>query len=70
MLGPVVAGFLIDRHLHLEYLALLVLGCAVTAWLSVFRLEPQLDDVANGIRRPTEPVVPDPATPEATRPVT
>lgn len=70
VLGPVVAGFLIDRHLHLEYLGLLVLGCAVTAWLSVVRLEPQLHDAANGVRRSNEPAVTDPATPApgATRP--
>lgn len=69
VLGPVVAGFLIDRDLHLEYLGLLVLGCALTAWLSVVRLEPQLSAVANGLRSPIEPVVTEPAgaEPEAPR---
>jgi MFS family permease len=51
ILGPIVAGFLIGHGLHLEYIAMLVVGCGVTAWLSAVRLEPQLDDVANGIRR-------------------
>ncbi len=51
VLGPVVAGFMIDRGAHLEFLALLIAGCAVVAWLSVFRLEAQLDDVANGVAK-------------------
>jgi MFS family permease len=59
ILGPVVAGFMIDQRLHLEFIAMLVLGCAATAWLSAVRLEPQLDDVANGIARGIEPVVPE-----------
>ncbi len=49
ILGPIVAGFLIDRGLHLQYIAMLIIGCAVTAWLSAVRLEPQLDAVANGL---------------------
>jgi MFS family permease len=51
ILGPVVAGFLIGHRLHLEYLALLIVGCAVTAWLAAVRLEPQLDDASNGLKR-------------------
>jgi MFS family permease len=61
IVGPAAAGFLIGHSLHLEYIALLVLGCGVTAWLSVVRLEPQLDDVANGVVRAApavEPVAP------------
>jgi MFS family permease len=49
ILGPIVAGFMIGHHLHLEYLVLLVAGCAVVGWLSVGRLEGQLDDRANGL---------------------
>ena len=55
ILGPIVAGFLIGHGLHLEYIALLVAGCALTAWLSAVRLEPQLDDVANGIAKADDP---------------
>ncbi|MGO4255532.1 MFS transporter [Marmoricola sp. RAF53] len=60
ILGPIIAGFLIGHHLHLEYLAMLIAGCAVTAWLSAVQLEPQLDDVANGIA----PAGADPVTPD------
>jgi MFS family permease len=49
ILGPIVAGFLIDRGLHLAYVALLVAGCGLTAWLAQVRLEPQLDPTANGL---------------------
>jgi MFS family permease len=56
IVGPVVAGFMIDRGAHLEFLVLLVVGCALVAWLSVVRLEGQLDDVANGVVPATEPV--------------
>ena len=49
ILGPIVAGFMIGHGLHLEFIAMLVLGCGLTAWLSAVRLEPQLDDVANGV---------------------
>jgi MFS family permease len=49
ILGPIVAGFLIGHHLHLEYLAVLVAGCGLVAWLAVARLERQLDDRANGL---------------------
>jgi hypothetical protein len=52
VLGPIIAGFLIGNGLHLEYLGLLVAGCVLLAWLSVSRLEGQLDDVANGLVRP------------------
>ncbi|RNL77333.1 MFS transporter [Nocardioides marmorisolisilvae] len=51
ILGPIVAGFMIGHGLHLEFIAMLVLGCGLTAWLSAVRLEPQLDDVANGLVR-------------------
>jgi MFS family permease len=56
IVGPVVAGFMIGHSLHLEFIALLILGCGLTAWLSVVRLEPQLDDIANGVATaaPTE----------------
>lgn len=49
ILGPVVAGFLIGHDLHLEYLLVLIAGCGLVAWLSVARLEGQLDDRANGL---------------------
>lgn len=51
IVGPVAAGFLIDHQLRTEYLAMLVVGCGLTAWLAVARLEPRLDDVANGVVR-------------------
>ncbi len=57
ILGPIVAGFLIGHGWHLEYLLLLVIGCAITGWLAIARLEPQLDDRTNGLLRATEPVV-------------
>src|SRR5689334_10308647 len=51
ILGPIVAGFMIGHGLHLEFVGMLVLGCGLTAWLSAVRLEPQLDDVANGVKK-------------------
>jgi MFS family permease len=70
ILGPIVAGFLIGHSLHLEYVALLIAGCALVAWLSVARLEPQLDDRANGLLAGVvEPVPPrDPTAPAAQPP--
>lgn len=56
IVGPVVAGFMIDRGAHLEFLALLIAGCLLVAWLSVTRLEAELDEVANGVVRAGEPV--------------
>jgi MFS family permease len=50
ILGPIVAGFMIGHDLHLEYLVVLVVGCGAVAWLSVGRLEEQLDDRSNGLR--------------------
>lgn len=61
IVGPIVAGFLIGHGLHLEYIAMLIAGCALTAWLSAVRLEPQLDAVANGLTAP-------PREPEAVAP--
>ena len=49
ILGPIVAGFMIGHGLHLAYLLVLVAGCGVVAWLSVARLEGQLDDRSNGL---------------------
>jgi MFS family permease len=49
ILGPIVAGFMIGHGLHVAYLVLLVAGCALVAWLSVARLEGELDDRANGL---------------------
>lgn len=51
IVGPVVAGFMIGRGAHLEFLVLLIAGCGLVAWLSVLRLEGQLDAVANGLER-------------------
>jgi len=56
IVGPVVAGFMIDHGAHLEFLALLIVGCGLVAWMSVFQLEKQLDDVANGVARADEGV--------------
>jgi MFS family permease len=59
ILGPIVAGFMIGHGLHAAYLVLLVAGCALVAWLSVARLEGELDERANGILAgPVEPTAP------------
>jgi len=57
ILGPIVAGFMIGHSLHVEYLLLLVAGCGLVAWLSVARLERELDDAANGLRASGAPAV-------------
>ena len=57
ILGPVVAGFMIGHSLHVEYLLLLVAGCGLVAWLSVARLERDLDDAANGLRSSGPPAI-------------
>jgi MFS family permease len=57
ILGPVMAGFMIGHDLHLEYLVVLVAGCGLVAWLSVARLEGQLDDRTNGLVAPEPEVV-------------
>ena len=75
ILGPIVAGFMIGHDLHVEYLVLLVVGCAAVAWLSVGRLEAQLDGRANGLlptgageTAPEEPVPAQPPTAPAQGP--
>jgi MFS family permease len=69
ILGPIVAGFLIGHGLHLEYLVLLIAGCALVAWLSVARLEPELDDRTNGLLlRAADPVPPANVTAPAAQP--
>ncbi|HET6153693.1 MAG TPA: MFS transporter [Marmoricola sp.] len=70
VLGPVIAGFMIGHSWHLEYLGLLVAGCALLAWLSVARLESQLDDVANGLVRPASAPEVDPGPVPGLPPVT
>ena len=57
ILGPVLAGFLIGHGLHLPYLVVLVVGCGLVAWLSVNRLEGQLDERSNGLRVPAPEIV-------------
>ena len=70
ILGPIVAGFLIGHDLHLEYILLLIAGCALVAWLSVARLEPQLDDRTNGLLLPPPATVaPGDVTAPAAQPV-
>jgi MFS family permease len=70
ILGPIVAGFLIGHGLHLEYLVVLIAGCALVGWLSVARLEPELDDRTNGLRVPAaDAVAPGDPTAPATQPV-
>lgn len=49
ILGPIVAGFMIGHGAHLEFLAVLVLGCVLVGWLSVTRLEKLIDDRTNGL---------------------
>lgn len=58
ILGPIVAGFMIGHSLHLEYLVVLVAGCALVAWLSVGRLERELDDRSNGLLTPAPEIMP------------
>lgn len=65
ILGPIVAGFMIGHQLHLEYILMLVLGCGLTAWLSVARLEPQLSAVANGVAAADVPSPAPDGSPEA-----
>lgn len=62
IIGPIVAGFMIGHDLHVEYLVVLVVGCGAVAWLSVGRLEGELDDRANGLLAGT----PETEAPEAT----
>jgi MFS family permease len=70
ILGPIVAGFLIGHGLHLEYLVVLIAGCALVAWLSVARLEGQLDDRTNGLLVPSaDAVAPGDPTMPATQPI-
>jgi MFS family permease len=63
ILGPIVAGFLVGHGLHLPYLVVLVGGCGLVAWLSVGRLERQLDDRSNGLRAPAPEIVAPAAVP-------
>ena len=63
ILGPIVAGFMIGHGLHLEYLVVLIGGCGLVAWLSVARLEGELDDRSNGLRAPAPEVVAQAAVP-------
>jgi MFS family permease len=58
IIGPIVAGFMIGHGLHLEYIVMLIAGCALVAWLSVARLEGQLDDRSNGLLQSVDEVVP------------
>lgn len=60
ILGPIVAGFLIEHGMHLEYVLLLIAGCGLVAWLSVARLEPQLSARANGLVPPEDGAGPSP----------
>lgn len=65
IVGPVVATLMIKNGLHLEYIALLIAGCGLTAWLAIARLEPQLDARTNGTgaRRPEADEAPAPPAP-------
>jgi MFS family permease len=67
ILGPIVAGFMIGHGLHLAYLLVLVAGCGLVAWLSVARLEGQLDDRANGLLVPAPDEIPAAEVPPAER---
>jgi MFS family permease len=67
ILGPIVAGFMIGHGLHLAYLLVLVAGCGAVAWLSVARLEGQLDDRANGLLVPAPGAIPAAEVPPAER---
>jgi MFS family permease len=59
ILGPIVAGLMIGHGLHLEYLLVLVAGCALVAWLSAGRLEGQLSPRANGLMPSSQDPPPD-----------
>ncbi len=49
VIAPPVAGWLIAHDLSGLYVGILLGGCAVLAWLALFRLEPQLDRRSNGL---------------------
>lgn len=45
-----LAGWLISHGQASTYIAILLIGCAVVAYLAIVRLEPQLQAAANGVR--------------------
>jgi MFS family permease len=49
VIAPPVSGWLIGHHLGVEYIVLLLVGCAAVAALAVLRLEPRLSARANGM---------------------
>jgi MFS family permease len=61
IVGPVASGFLIGRGLASTYIGVLVVGCAVLAWLGLVA-ERRLPAHVNGIRTPGLAVEPAPAT--------
>jgi MFS family permease len=52
--GPPVAGLLIGRGLGAAWIGLLLVGLLVVVAVSVLWVEPQLPDVANGVRPTTK----------------
>ncbi len=63
VLGPLVAGVLLERDLAVVFLAVLGLGLVVTGWL-LLRLERLISPQVNGVsapRSPTEPTTSRPA---------
>ena len=63
ILGPVVAGFLLDHHWSVAFVAMLVVGCALMVVLAL-ALERRITPAVNGIGLDvTEPDVPQPPQP-------
>ena len=56
MIAPPIAGALIGAGLGWAYIALLLIGCVLVAWLAIARLEPQLSPRVNGLRIAAEAV--------------
>jgi MFS family permease len=46
--GPVVAGVMLGAHFNVEFIAMLILGCAVMAFIAL-TVEHRIPDRANGV---------------------
>ena len=57
VVGPVVAGILIGHGWNVSYIAMLVVGCVVVAWLALVA-ERRIPARVNGVRD-VEPAVPE-----------
>ncbi|HEY7717978.1 MAG TPA: MFS transporter [Pedococcus sp.] len=62
ILGPVVAGLLLDHQLAEAYIAMLVGGCALMVWLALL-LERRISPSVNGLPEQPEPPQSNPVAP-------